>query len=58
MLILYAFVLFTSLPLSNYYLFEFKGHELHFHLLRIEGIMERIQVHLFYHSGLIDKQRK
>ena len=42
-LILCAIVLFTSLPLSNYYLFEFRGHDLYFHLLRIEGIKEGIQ---------------
>lgn len=42
-LILCAIVLFASLPLSNYYLFRFDGHDLYFHLLRIEGIKEGIQ---------------
>lgn len=36
-------IIFTSLPLFNYYLFEFYGHDLGFHLMRIEGIKEGIQ---------------
>lgn len=40
-LILTSIILFTSLPLFNYYLIE--GHDLYFHLLRIEGIKEGLQ---------------
>ena len=40
-LVLCAIILFTSFPLSNYYMF--KGHDLYFHLLRIEGIKEGLQ---------------
>lgn len=39
-LALCVIILFTSLPLFSYYLFE--GHDLYFHLMRIEGIKEGI----------------
>ena len=41
--ILAVIIAFTSLPLFSFYLFMFQGHDLEFHLMRIEGLKAGIQ---------------
>ena len=42
-LILVLITFFTSLPLFTPYMFKYEGHDLYFHLLRIEGVVEGIR---------------